>query len=686
MRKRHQFMTRFLLFPCLVTIASAQVDKTINVSKAAPTVTAYTSSDRVRFTAPSSIVQIRLEVYNSAGKKVFDNEVRGGNVLDWHLQDGQAARLANETYLCVVTVKSLSGKLTERIGSVTVEGASASVQPIDASRITPQQSHAIGPVDENASLIVLNGEEPQTTTVIAHDGENGQITRGKGALSFRIGDFFRGKETEQMRLTPEGNLGIGVTNPQSRLDVAGAIRASQGIVFPDGSVQFSAARKTIGRPSLRASQSQELAQEDEPRPAISGSGTTGRLTKWLDGPSGVLGDSVMTELNGSIGINGPPNPIFKLDVTGHNRFRGSNVSFYLTGVKPGGNEWLFQTVDADGRLRIFDSTSGAERLSMTQSGNVGIGTASPLSKLEVRTAPDNYGFIHSDTNSSNSIRLGSYVGTSTSGATGGWLGTLSNHKLLFFTNAGQASMTIDTGGNVGIGVTPANGRLHVFTPDSQTAVFGGTVDGRGVQGSSTNSQGVFGLSLNGNGVSGISTTGKGVYGESGAASTLTTPGVHGRSIGSSGIGVIGEANVGNAWGVYGTTTSAIPSSTGVYGKATSGYAMFAEGNAGQSRDKSGFVKAMVVVDGAGNIIRCFNGIANSSTGNCGFASTRNGEGQYTIDFGYDIADRFYAAVSNSAGTTAAVMVWASSTTSLAVKSVAINSHLVSDLPFTIVVY
>src|SRR6185295_15663144 len=106
-------------------------------------VTVYASADRMRFTAPSSVVQMRLEVYNSTGKKVFDNELRGGNILDWHLQDGQADRLADDAYLCVVTVKGLSGRITERIGSVVLEKGSASLQPADVARLTAAQSQAI---------------------------------------------------------------------------------------------------------------------------------------------------------------------------------------------------------------------------------------------------------------------------------------------------------------------------------------------------------------------------------------------------------------------------------------------------------------------------------------------------------------------------------------------------------------
>src|SRR5262249_15544857 len=146
--------------------------------------------ERVRFTAPASVVQMRLEVYSSAGQKLFDNELRGGNVLDWHLQDGQAVRLANDTYLCVVTIKHRSGSLTQRLGSVLVEQSSASVQAVTAAQLTAQQAAAIGPVEENASLSVVKEDEAQTTTVLAHNGEEGQIVRGRGALSFRLGDFF----------------------------------------------------------------------------------------------------------------------------------------------------------------------------------------------------------------------------------------------------------------------------------------------------------------------------------------------------------------------------------------------------------------------------------------------------------------------------------------------------------------
>jgi hypothetical protein len=148
---------------------------------------------------------------------------------------------------------------------------------------------------------------------------------------------------------------------------------------------------------------------------------------------------------------------------------------------------------------VFDSfrPSDGRRLPILlqpSGGFVGIGTFTPLTKLAVVTASGTYGITHSG----GGITLGSYVGPSNSGATGGWLGTVSNHSLHYFTNNGQPSMTIDLAGNVGIGtstpfagirldvngggarVAPGNGGAISFgTPNAETGitiqhVIGGT--------------------------------------------------------------------------------------------------------------------------------------------------------------------------------------------------------------------
>ena len=76
------------------------------------------------------------------------------------------------------------------------------------------------------------------------------------------------------------------------------------------------------------------------------------------------------------------------------------------------------------------------------------------------------------------------------------------------------------------------------------------------------------------------------------------------------------------------------------------------GSITQPRDKGGMIKAMLYVNGDGSIIRCYNGVTGSSTGNCGFTISRSTSGIYGIDFNFQITDRFISATvvnSNNGG-------------------------------------
>src|SRR5437870_1119943 len=102
-------------------------------------------------------------------------------------------------------------------------------------------------------------------------------------------------------------------------------------------------------------------------------------------------------------------------------------------------------------------------------GSVGIGTSAPTFRLEVRTPPGSYGFVHSTPRDVlrglRPIQVGSFAGTGSvgvsAGVSGGWLGTLSPDPLLFFVDNGGASMMINTNGNVGIGTASPTSKLEI---------------------------------------------------------------------------------------------------------------------------------------------------------------------------------------------------------------------------------
>jgi hypothetical protein len=308
----------------------AQDQKTQTGQTSEPTVTAVGSRESIRFTAPSSVTRIQLQVFRESGEMLFDASNKG-NVLDWTLQDTAGLHLGNGSYLCVVTVKSLSGRLSQRIGSVSVVEKQIELQRVDSMQMTAAQQLAVGPVEENGALTILKGGETEAATVVAHDGTQGEITRSGGALSFRLGDFFSGNDQEQMRLTEEGNLGIGTDNPQAKLDVAGVIRTNKGIEFDNGT--------TVTRlTTTAAGVVQQTLADGTLLPNVAGTGTQNKIAKWTDN-AGTLGDSVVTELNSNIGI-GTTSPASLLHLAGP-----SGVSA-ITLNTPGNQKFRFQTVPA----------------------------------------------------------------------------------------------------------------------------------------------------------------------------------------------------------------------------------------------------------------------------------------------------------------------------------------------------
>ena len=154
---------------------------------------------------------------------------------------------------------------------------------------------------------------------------------------------------------------------------------------------------------------------------------------------------------------------------------GSNVT-----ITPAGNTLTIASAGAGGS-GIW-SVNGNK--AYYNAGNVGVGTNNPANKLTLFTPGSSYGFEHTDGN----IRLATFLGGS---ASGGWLCTLSNHRLNFFVNDGSASMTLHTNGYFGLGTTSPRVRLDV----NGAAIF--TTGGSGGEISLAAPNGETGMSIAG---------------------------------------------------------------------------------------------------------------------------------------------------------------------------------------------
>ncbi len=450
----------------MLTTVSAQVEQPGNVGQmvsqsvgqkpgqTGSVVTASASAERVRFTAPSNVVRMQVQIISESGQIVFEVSSKG-NVLDWSLQDSNGQRLQG-SYLTVVTVKSLSGRLSEKIGSVSVTEKQVELTALEATGLTAAQQQTVGPIEEQAALTVLKADEQPAATVLANNGSDGQIIRDRGALSFRIGDFYSGKDTEQMRLTEAGNLGIGTDNPQAKLEVAGTIRTTDGIEFADGTVQTTGLN---GRKD----------KDGNLVPNVGGTGTQNKLAKWTDN-SGTLGDSLLSEAGGNVVNNGTniqmtapasssvdTNLIF---VDANSRTTGmiaSATPAYTAGNGPyfamrgntyaalPGQRGLFSmsagnVTSPTGNDGTMVFLTGADQLRMVikPNGNVGVGTSSPGSKLDVA----------GDINTSTQYNIGGSRILSAPGVNNAFVGvgagninSTGQQNSLFGTSAGSLNMT-----------------------------------------------------------------------------------------------------------------------------------------------------------------------------------------------------------------------------------------------------
>lgn len=414
-----------------------------------PVVTASASASGVRFVAPGETRRMRLEVYSAVGERLFDSEFRQGGILDW---DGQGLQ-GEGSYLCVVTVEDLQGKLSRKLSSVSSQGGRVSTGREDEETLKSAYAQALsaaglarGDADAATPTAIVTKSKEPSLTVAAHDGQDGQVTATTGALTFRTGNVFAGTEKEQMRVTPEGMVGIGTDKPEATLDVAGTIRARGGIRFDDGTVLTSA-----GAPSqavvaaANTTPQQRVGADGTIQQLAAGAGTANQLSKWLDN-AGTLGDSVISEKGGKVGI-GTNNPQASLDVGGKMLFDPASQLFVM-GNNTGNPQIIFDYPLATGGSDFTARASGSQQLSFGFNNQAIYGGAS-------QTAGGRLMYFYDRV-------AGAYRGGFNGSGDWYWGPSPTNYAFkVEQPGSSLANFTIKAGGNVGVGTTNPSQKLEV---------------------------------------------------------------------------------------------------------------------------------------------------------------------------------------------------------------------------------
>lgn len=284
--------------------------------------------------------------------------------------------------------------------------------------------------------------------------------------------YFRSGANENMRITSTGDVGIGTTSPGYTL-AAYANTTGSKVVASFGSALDQNQFTAIGLSGFIASNGATKAGIALKRTGVYGTGELHFLNNnTLDNSDITLSDSkMMIDDTGNVGI-GTTSPGSPLEINGVGT--GSGVGEGIRVTREGVNGQYISIDEADGsrhRIRaigdkpfdIFSSassyginlhTNSLQRMTITNTGYVGIGTTDPNAKLHVVNGSSGQTYsnvsgalidVNGTSNSYSALRVGSSAGN--------------NH--LVVTNAGK----------VGIGATSPNEKLSVDTGSNGSAGY-----------------------------------------------------------------------------------------------------------------------------------------------------------------------------------------------------------------------